>query len=139
MNKLMRAVAQDRRGATAIEFAIIAPVFVLLMLFLFEVSLVLWARGVMQMATSQTARCTAINSTRCTSPGAFASGIIKNWGLSGIVPTIAVTVQGGTACGNTAGQFKMVSISNPGGLSTGFVAPFSGMVMTTTSCYPTGP
>lgn len=139
MRNILRRCLCCRKGVTALEFALIAPTFVLILISLLEVSLVLWARGVMQLTASQTARCTAINSSKCNDPQGFATSIISSYGMGGIVPSISVSVQKNSTCGSTAGVFDMVTITNTGGLPIQIVAPFAGTVLTISACYPSGP
>jgi Flp pilus assembly protein TadG len=126
-----------RGGTATLEFALLGSSFVLLVFFLLGMSLLLWAKGAMQMAASRTARCTAIGSSACASPQAYAASLISAWGTAGIVPSISVTVQSGTTCNSTAGHFSMVTISSTGA-SGGFVASLSGIILTSSACYPSG-
>lgn len=141
MRKTLRRLLICRDGTTAMEFALVGPVFLVLLLFILEVSLLLWAKGAMQMAASQTARCTATGSSACTNPQNYATSLMSAWGVSGIVPSISVLVQPNTTCNSTAGHFSKVTISSTGGVSGGFggfVAPLAGTVLTASACYPSG-
>lgn len=51
-----RTLACDNRGVTAIEFAMIAPVFVLMLMGIIEFSLVMFVSSVMEGATGMSAR-----------------------------------------------------------------------------------
>jgi Flp pilus assembly protein TadG len=128
----------SRNGTASLEFALLGPIFVMLLFFVLGASLLLWAKGAMQMAASQTARCMAIGSSACTNPQNYATSLISAWGVAGIVPSISVSVQSGTTCNGTAGHFSTVTISSTGGVSRGFVMPLSGTVLTASACYPSG-
>jgi len=52
----LRRIGRDKRGATIIEFAIVAPVMCLLLVGAFDVSHTLYARGVLQGIVQKTAR-----------------------------------------------------------------------------------
>lgn len=57
-----RALLRDSRGAAAVEFAIIAPTFALLLVGGFDVAHTLYMRGVMQGVLQKTARDSALES-----------------------------------------------------------------------------
>lgn len=52
----VRHIARDSRGSTMVEFAIVAPVFFLLIFGILEFSVIAFARSVMEGATSITSR-----------------------------------------------------------------------------------
>ena len=60
-----RRALVDSRATSAIEFAIVAPVFLALCIGGMYMCMMMWARGSMQEATQVAARCWAIN--RCAS------------------------------------------------------------------------
>lgn len=125
-------------GGTSVEFAIVGSTFVLLVVFLFSAGLLLWARGALQMAASQTARCTAIASSACPDPKAYANDLLSAWGVAGIIPpaTISVSVQPNVTCSRTSGLFSKVTISGTNADLAWAVAPLSSTVLTATACYP---
>ena len=57
-------VREDQRGATAIEFALVAPVFLALLIGIFHVSLLGFTVATLNFAVEKSARCQAI-STGC--------------------------------------------------------------------------
>lgn len=52
-----------RSGATAVEFAIVAPVFLIMCLGVFEISRALWIKGSMQFAAEEAARYAIVNTS----------------------------------------------------------------------------
>ncbi len=52
-----------RRGATAVEFAIIAPVFLVMVLATVELGRVMWIKGSIQFAVEQTSRYAMVNTS----------------------------------------------------------------------------
>lgn len=127
-----------RDGTAALEFALLGSAFVMLIVLVLGAGLLFWAKGAMQMAASQTARCTAIGSSACSNPQAYAASLLGAWGVSGLVPSISISVQSGTTCNSSAGQFSLVTISGAGGGIGAFIAPLSGTVLTVSACYPSG-
>lgn len=64
---------RDERGATALEFAILAPVFFLLIFGIIAFGLVFWTQVGLQHGAEMAARCASINTTLCpnTNPSAI--------------------------------------------------------------------
>ncbi len=52
---------RSAKGATAVEFAIIAPIFLIMLLATFEVGRAMWIKGTMQYAVEETARYSMVN------------------------------------------------------------------------------
>jgi Flp pilus assembly protein TadG len=126
----------DRKSVAAVEFALIGPFYFMIIFGILGVSLVMWAKGTLQVAAAQTARCTAIGSSACVNPQAFSASILSAWGAANFLPSLSVVVQSGVTCNNTAGHFSMVTITglSNGVLGLGGVLP-SG-TLTATACYP---
>ncbi|MCW3475432.1 TadE/TadG family type IV pilus assembly protein [Limobrevibacterium gyesilva] len=126
-----------RKGTTTLEFALIGPTLLLIVFFIMGAALLLWAKGTLQMAASQTARCTAIGSTNCTDAKAYAVSLITTWGAGAIIPSIDVSVQSNNSCNNMLGHFSKVTISTGSGIAW-FVPQLSGKALTASACYPSG-
>jgi Flp pilus assembly protein TadG len=60
-----RRVLADRAGATMVEFAIAASLFLLLILGIVEAGRGLWTINALNYAVQQAARCASINATAC--------------------------------------------------------------------------
>lgn len=58
-------IFRDARGATAVEFAIVGPVFLLFMLGLTYTGMLLFANGSLQYAVQAGARCASIQTAVC--------------------------------------------------------------------------
>ena len=97
----MRALVQAlrcRRGNAAIEFALIAPVFLALIVGVMEVGRILWIQNTLQQAVERAARCATVNASSCGSASAvqqFAATQAAGIG----VPASAFTATT-PACGN---------------------------------------
>ncbi|WP_395396618.1 TadE/TadG family type IV pilus assembly protein [Novosphingobium sp. BL-8A] len=61
-----RSLCGDRRGATLIEFAIVAPVFILMLIGLIETGRFLWSQHVLKDVAFATVRCMSV-SANCAS------------------------------------------------------------------------
>ena len=63
LRRLVGHLRRARRGATALEFAVGMPIFILLVYGLFEVGRIFWAQSTLQYAVEEAARFTMVNST----------------------------------------------------------------------------
>jgi Flp pilus assembly protein TadG len=115
------------RGTAAVEFAVVAPVFVLMLFGTFEFGRALWTRASLQYAVQQAARCASVAALRCdnsTDTAGYAASSV----LGITVPVADFTVSAPT-CGNK------VAASVP----FTFIVPrlFSySITLTASSCYP---
>ena len=139
MRKQRRSLLEECRGVAALEFALVGPVFLLLLLFTMEASFVLWAKSAIEAVASQTARCTALDAPACADSEAFATSLMNTWGIAGFVPSIDVSVQSSATCDNAAGRFSVVTISSSASSFEHFVPPLSSIVLTSRACYPSAP
>lgn len=87
----------DDRGTTAVEFAIIAPAVVMLLVGLTSFSLMLFAVGSMHFAVEDAARCASARPTQCGSPTAILAYAQSRY--SGVLAS-PVFSYSSAACGN---------------------------------------
>ena len=130
-----RRIGADRRGAAALEFAMVGGLLVLLLLGCVEAGLMMWTGSALQSVAAQTARCTAIGS--CANPQQYAVSLAGQWIGSNAITTGDVSVAAGTSCHGQAGAFAIVTISESIWSGT-FIAPIAGGVQSVTACFPTG-
>lgn len=105
----------DLRAASAIEFAMTAPIFFLLLFAIIEGGLLLWTQLGLQNAVDMAARCASVNVTLCGNAGAVQTYAAQNaFGLN--VPPSTFTFSTPT-CGNQVSASYtydfIVSISAP--------------------------
>jgi hypothetical protein len=133
----------DRRGTTAVEFAVCALAMVLIIIGFIEFGRLVWSFEVLEEAAAEGARCMGLRAASCASGGAYNAADTTSYvvGLAssrGVVITPGVVSLSNTAsCGGASG-FSQVSISYdfvsvaPGLLASlvhGFVVPAS-------ACFP---
>jgi Flp pilus assembly protein TadG len=58
-------------GSTSVEFAMVGPMFIGLMMAIFQGGMVLWTKLGMEHAVESAARCSAVNSSTCGSASAI--------------------------------------------------------------------
>jgi Flp pilus assembly protein TadG len=114
-------------GATAVEFALTAPVFFAIIFGLIDAGLMLWTQLGLQHATELAARCASVNKTIC--PDASAT---KNYAAAqvfGLTVPSSVFSASQVACGNR------VSASFSFGLIGGYYGvPL--ITLTAAACFP---
>ena len=64
MRALQRALA-DKHGVTAIEFAFLAPVFLLFVIGSIDAGRALWSQATLQRTVEVAARCAAVDKIKC--------------------------------------------------------------------------
>jgi Flp pilus assembly protein TadG len=64
---------RDRRGATAVEMALICPVLLSLILATIEIGRLGWTQAALQFAVEEAARCASIRKDLCSGPAQTAS------------------------------------------------------------------
>ena len=117
----------DKRGATALEFAILLPMFMALMFGIIQLGQAFWTQTALQHAVEMAARCATINATTCGSTAATQSyAATQAYGLTFPAGTFTATA---AACGN--------QVSASYNFSAEMAAWFpAAITLTARSCYP---
>jgi Flp pilus assembly protein TadG len=87
----------DERGATAVEFALIAPAAVMLLVGTISLSLMLLSIGSMHFAVEAAARCASVVPTVCSSPTTIVAYANSRYAGALITPVFTYV---SAACGN---------------------------------------
>ena len=88
----------DIRGATALEFALCAPAFFMLVMGIVELGLLVWMQLALQQGVEAAARCASVNKNACANAGQIqAYAAAQSFGLSPPNTAFTVTTPG---CGN---------------------------------------
>ena len=95
----MVRVAKGQRGASAVEFAVITPLFVALLFAVVEFGMVLYAKGMITHAAREGARYGVVYSTPRRDAVSIENEVKQYLNLSGLTNEATVTVSG--AGGNT--------------------------------------
>lgn len=126
----LHALCRDRRGATAVEMGLIAPVLFTFMLGIAEFGYAFWLQNALDYSVTIAARCASIDTSTCsdaTSTATYAANASgAGFASSVFTPTLATT------CGGKNGNLVT------GSYAVGLVIPFINVSMTLTSsaCYP---
>lgn len=115
------------RGSSAVQFALVAPVFVTMLFGIFEFGRVLWMQASLQYAVQQAARCVSVNTIRCDN-----STDTTNYAASRVLG-IAVPAADFTVSTPTCGS--KVAASVPFTFVASRLFSYS-ITLTASSCYP---
>ena len=94
---LLRRLGQDRRGTTALEFALLSPALFLLLYGTIEFGRMMWTQEALNFAVQDAARCAAVTPTTCGTSTQIAS-YAANDIASNYVPASAFS-SSSAACG----------------------------------------
>jgi Flp pilus assembly protein TadG len=118
---------RDCRGATAVEFAMTAPLYFLLLFAMIEGGLLVWTQIGLQHGAEAAARCASVNTTLCGTSANTQNYAAQNaFGLS-IAPSVFTVTS--PACGNQVSATYAF-----GFLSTSFGV--SSLTLSAQSCFP---
>ena len=92
-------ISSDERGTTAIEFAIVGPVFILLLIGILYLAMCLSVVGSMHYAVEEGARCASVKTTVCTDQTSTVSYTQNHYFGPSTLPTF--TYNPAAACGHS--------------------------------------
>jgi Flp pilus assembly protein TadG len=118
-----------RHGNTAVEFAFLLPVFLVMFLGIIEFSRLLWTQSTLQHAVEAAARYAAINDPTCSSPSQtqnYAAGEVFGQSVAASSFTLSCAACSGT---QVAGQVSFVFVVSA-------LFPYN-ITLNARSCYPT--
>ena len=129
-----------RSGSTAVEFALIAGVFLTLCMGILEAGLLMWTQGALQSTASLTARCAAIVSPDCTTgatPGTpqYAAAAANSWVFPGIIVNPSVNVVSTTVCTSSV-LYQKVTITSTYWAGSLLPPPLNGKTLTAVAYFP---
>lgn len=103
MCRLIMALWHDRRGGTAVEFALLAPAFLTMLIGTVMMAMMMFSNSSLHYAVQAAARCASVKSTVCSNAATTQAFAASNYFGATTAPTFTCTgrVCGGTAaCGN---------------------------------------
>ena len=138
MTTLARRLGGDRRGVAALEFAVLAPLLIVLVLAIIEAALLGWTQAALQLTATQTARCLGIGSTSCTNAQQYAVTLADNWLFANAVTPSGVIVVRNTICSTAPGHYTKVTIISQFTGATPLPGILGGGTLSAQACYYTG-
>jgi Flp pilus assembly pilin Flp len=99
MRELHKNITNDERGTTAIEFAIVGPLFIMLLIGILYLCMCLAVVGSMHYAVEEGARCASVKTTVCTDQSSTVSYTQNHYFGPSTLPTF--TYNSVAACGHS--------------------------------------
>ena len=116
---------RDLGGATALEYALVLPVFVLLVLGSISAATLGLTIASMNYAVEEAARCSAVKKPACLTPTATATYARTRYMGPSVSPVFIYTAAG---CGNT--------VTGTATFKLNLVPAFHSVPLSTSACYP---
>jgi Flp pilus assembly protein TadG len=134
MKRRLADLRRAQSGATALEFGLVASLFIPLCLAIIGAGLLMWTRGALQSVAAQTARCAAIEAANCPDIADYAVSAAATWTFPGVIN--ADDVQQSVVC-RFAVPFVMVTITSRFWAGSALPGPFSGITLSSVAYFPT--
>lgn len=131
---MLRRILIDRKGSSAVEFALVAPILLAFMFGIYEFGQAVWTQGILDFAVEQAARCASINTTTCANATA-----IKSYAATQTAPlNLASSVFTATtpACGNQVTASYAFPFLGTMPLIDGTSIFPTSVTLTSTACFP---
>jgi hypothetical protein len=124
----LTTIGRDERGATAVEFALTAPIFFMVLFGIIEGGLLMWTQLGLQHGVEMAARCAGINKTACGNNNDIQSyAALQAYGLNPSPSSFTVATE---ACGTVVSASYTFHF-----LTTYFGSPT--LALSARSCFPT--
>jgi Flp pilus assembly protein TadG len=121
----LKALGRDRQGTTAVEFAIVAPVFIALLIGTLALCVALFLVGSLHFAVEDGARCASVKTTICSDAAHTVAYTQSRYFGPNLSPTFTYAA---ATCGNSVSA--SISYSMNVGFTT-YTIPISA-----TACFP---
>lgn len=141
---VLRTLGRAQNGATAVEFALVAPMFLALLFGTFEFGRALWAQQALQEIAISGARCMALPQSACASAGThtynaartmtYIQQVANQWGVS--LPSANINQNSTANCGGTSGFSKVSVAITFQSVVPNLVNMLGGIPLTATACFP---
>jgi Flp pilus assembly protein TadG len=126
VGNLLKSLRRDQQGTTAVEFGIIAPVLIALLVGTMGLCVALFLIGSLHFAVEDGARCASVKTTICSDAATtIAYTQSRYFGPGGVSPTFTYAA---AACGNSVSASITYSVNV---LFNSLVIPISA-----TACFP---
>lgn len=148
MLRILKQLYRSRRGVTALEFAVVAPVLMMLMLGTIEFGRLLWTMQGLQMTAVEAARCMGILASSCASSGAYSSDNTTSyiestagaWGINLTSSNLTLTRDSAnTNCAPAAGTLTVSEVTITYTFQTvvpGLLSMLSSKALQGHACFP---
>lgn len=132
--KLLAALRASTRGATVIEFAMLAPIFIAMLFGVMEGGRLFWARQTLNTVATATVRCMSVSSSCNTAATQQSYAVARAQGYGLRITAAQVTPTAATTCKGQANSNQVQITANFRSALRGFV-PLP-TTLTSTACFP---
>ena len=123
----IRRLPDDRSGASLVEFALLLPLFLLIVISLAQLGQILLTQAALQHAVDMAARCASVNTVSCGTPAQIeAYAATQAYGVT--VPGDTFTASA-APCGNQVVATLDYSVQTA-------LLPYRSVSLTARACYP---
>ena len=140
--RALRRVCRAENGATLVEFALVAPVFFVLLFGTIEFGRALWTQQALQETATAGARCMALPQPACASGGAksYIQQVANQWGLSLLDSNINPNPANTCGSSGISGFSTVLLTYTFQSVAAAFVQiPSGGITLTAQACFPNNP
>ena len=124
-HRMLRRLANDERGATAVEYGFVMPILVLTILGAIWAGMLTFSVSSLDMAVQSAARCMAVDANACPTPEATQAYAKAQYGGPSISPVFTASA---TGCGHT--------VSAQAQFDLGVLPSVGAVPLTVSACYP---
>ena len=129
-----RRFGAAEHGATALEFAILAPAFLAIVFGIINLGIGLFGIATMHAETEDAARCYAVKTTVCTSAATTASYASSHY--QGPIPNPTFTATTNGACHSTNGTSDGYEVTATATYSMNMILTALSIPVSTAACFP---
>ncbi len=134
---MLHRLFRDVGGATVVEFALVAPVFLSMVFLTLEGGRMLWLKQGLQDVAFSTARCIAVDPVNCDTDAKRKSYAVSRAATTRIIISASdVVIQANQTCDGNAGQNK-VSVTKAFNSPVNGFFPAAPTTLTSHACFPT--
>jgi Flp pilus assembly protein TadG len=142
--RVPRKLRRAQDGAVAVEFALVAPMFLALLFGTFEFGRALWVQQALQQIAISGARCMALPQSACASAGTYTYSaartmtyiqqVANQWGVP--LPSGNIDQNNSANCGGASGFSKVsVAVAFQSAVPN-LINMLGGIPLTATACFP---
>ncbi len=129
-------LARCRRGVTAVEFALVAPVFMMLLFGLIEGGRMLWLKQTLNEVAFSTARCMSVGTDCPTLAQQRAYAVTRAAGYGVTITAADITITANTSCDGNANANR-ISITERFNSPVLGLLPMLPSTVAAHACFPT--
>ena len=133
--RLLSRIGRNTQGATIVEFALVAPIFVILLFGIIEGSRAFWVKQTLERVAHATARCMSVDSACATTAAQKQYAVDRARSLGVGVELADVAITGGTTCKGNANS-NSVTIARPFDTVLRNIVPIVPQELSGSGCFP---